>query len=305
MGYLFLFFALTGIVSCTPKADTEPQRAPTLAGSLQPYQTPSPSAVPLTATPIPTRTPLPTPTPHIYIVQSGDTMGSIALEFGFDIGDLVNANPDVSPSAMSIGQEIVIPSDKPETVITAVEPLQIPFANPNCYATLSGGIWCFVLAQNNTGNVVEGISFDVQLYDGTGDLVASQTAFPLLDRLPVDETTPALVYFDSAPTEYQAYAELLTAFEGDAIDENYPAANLTGVLTQIAWDGNSAQVSGEVLVDGEAKRIWVVATAFDAADQVVGVRRWDSDTGGQSFEITVASLGPEIVRVTLSAEAKR
>ncbi len=294
-----------GIIACTPQADVEPPRTPTLAGVLQLYQTPSPSPIPLTATPIPTRTPAPTPTPHLYTVKAGDTLGSIALEFGFDMGDLVNANPDISPYAMSIGQEIVIPEKDAETVVTAVELLPIPYADPNCYTTLSGGMWCFVLVQNDTENFIEGISFAVQVYDGTGVLVADESAYPLLDRVAVGESMPAVVYFDSAPAEWQAYAELLTAFEGSANDGNYLPVNLTSVLTQIAWDGKSAQVSGQVLVDGEAEQVWVLATAFDAADQVVGVRRWESAAGGQSFEITIASLGPEIARVSLSAEAKR
>lgn len=296
-----LFFA----TSCASQADATPQHLPTLAGSLQPYKTPSPSAVPLTATPIPTRTPLPTPTPNIYVVQSGETMGSIALDFGLDMGDLVNANPEVSPYAMSIGQELIIPDKEAQTVVTAVEPLPIPFTDPNCYTTLSGGMWCFVLAQNNTESMVAGISFDVQVYDGTGALIANKTAFPLLDRLPAGESMPAVVYFESAPTEYQVYAELLTAFEAGGQDENCLPATLTGVLTKIAWDGKSAQVSGQVLFDGDAEQIWVLATAFDAADQVVGVRRWDSDAGGRSFEITVASLEPEIARVALSVEVMR
>jgi LysM repeat protein len=293
------------VVSCAPQADVEPQRTPILVGSLQPYQTPSPSAVLLTATPIPTRTPLPTPTAHLYTVQSGETMGSIALDFGLDMGDLLNANPDVSPYAMSVGQQLVIPNKEPASVIVAVNPLPILFADPACHTTLSGGMWCFVLVQNNLKGVVEGISFDVQVYDNTGALFTHRKAFPLLDRLPVGETLPAGVYFADVPTERQVYAELLTAFEGTVDDENYLSASLTGVLTQIAWDGRSAKVSGQVMVDGKAEHVWVLATAFDAADQVVGVRRWGSNAGGQDFEIRVASLGPEIVRVSLSAEAKR
>jgi len=233
-------------------------------------------------------------------------MGSIALEFGLNVGDLVNANPDVPSYAMSIGQELVIPNKEPERVVTAVEPLLIPFADPDCYITLNGVLWCFVLAQNNTESIIEGISFDVQVYDSTGALAAHETAFPLLDRLPVGETTPALVHFKNVPAERQVYAKLLTAFEGVEADQNYLSASLQGVLTQIAWDGKSAQVSGEVLIeDDDAARIWVLATAFGADDAVVGARRWESDAGEQSFDLTVASLGPEIERVSLSVEVKR
>lgn len=296
---------LIGLTACTPQADVEPTRAPTFAGSLQPYITPSPSAIPPSATPISTQTPLPTATPHLYTVKSGDTMGSIALGFDLDMGDLINANPDISPYAMSIGQALVIP-DKQISVVTAVDPLALLYANPNCYPTLSGGMWCFVLAQNDTEGVVEGISFEIQLYAEDGNLMANEIAFPLLDRLSAGETTPALFFFVDAPAESQAYAELSTAFEGVENDENYPAASLQGVLTQISWDGKSAQVSGDVLVESDrVEEVWVVATAFSADGAVAGVRRWESATGERSFDLTVASLGPEIASVSLSVEAHR
>ena len=306
MGRLLLLVVTVFVVACTPQADMEPARAPTLAGSLQPYLTPSPSAIPPSATPISTRTPLPTATPHTYTVKSGDTMGSIALELGLDMGDLVNANPDISPYAMSIGQTLLIPDDDTLNALPAIEPLALSFADPDCYATLSGGIWCFVLAQNDTEGVVEGISFEIQLYEGDGSLTATEIAFPLLDRLSSGEAMPALLFFADAPADIQAYAELRTAFEGAENDEKYPAASLQGVLTQISWDGKSAQVSGEALVESDTvEKVWVVATAFSADGAVVGVRRWESDAGGQKFDLTVASLGPEIASVSLSVEAHR
>ena len=300
-----IFLVVTAIVvSCTPDVDVEPPRTQTAVGSLQSYISPTPSVTPFPATPIPTQTPLPTATPHLYIVKSGDTMGSVALEFGLDMGDLVNANPDVSPSAMSIGQELVIPVGEGVISDSIVEPLRIPFADPDCYTTPSGGMWCFVLAQNNTDGVIEGISFNVQVYDGTGTLVASETAFPLLDRLPSGETTPALIHLANVPAGSQVYARLLTAFEGAEDDENYPITSLQGVLTQVAWDGKSAEVIGEVIVEnGNAEKVWVLATAYSVDGAVVGVRKWEAEMGEQMFNLTVASLGPEIERVLLSVEA--
>ncbi|NQU29283.1 MAG: hypothetical protein HQ525_01305, partial [Anaerolineae bacterium] len=59
----FFFIFLT---SCATVADEKPILSPTLAGSLQPYQSPVPSQTPFPPTPAPTETPLPTPTPHLY-----------------------------------------------------------------------------------------------------------------------------------------------------------------------------------------------------------------------------------------------
>ncbi|MBT3336903.1 MAG: LysM peptidoglycan-binding domain-containing protein [Anaerolineae bacterium] len=284
----------------------EPPRAPTLAGSLQPYQTPTASVTPLPATPIPTQTPLPTPTPQIYTVKSGDTMGSIALDFGLDMGNLVNANPDVSPYAMSIGQALVIPSGvEAADVLPTIEPLALELSPPNCYATLSGGMWCFVLVKNNENKAVENISVEVRLVDGSGELLAKDVAFTLVEHLAAGDALPALTYFENVPATSHPQAELLTAFEIEDEAARYLPVSLQGVLAQVSWDGKSAEISGEVLIEGEASRIWVVATAYDVDDAIVGVRRWESLSGEVDFSLTVASLGPAIERVLLSVEAQR
>jgi LysM repeat protein len=301
-----ILFLILGLAACTPQADAEPPRVPALAGSLQPYQTPTPSVTPLPATPIPTQTPLPTATPHIYVIASGDTMGSIALELSVDMNDLVNANPDVSPYSMSVGQELIIPHDgEGADKLPPQVSLDITLSDPDCYATLSGGMWCFVLVQNNEENAIESLSIEVRLFDNEGALIESNTAFSLLNHLSVGKTQALPVYFENISDMSFAQSEVLTAFEITDEAERYPPAVLQGVLTQISWDGKSAEVSGEVLVDGDISQVWVLATALDANDNVVGIRRWEGVAGGQIFNLTVASVGPAIERVILSTETQR
>lgn len=45
----------------------------------------------------------------VYIVQSGDTLSSIAARFNVSINDLMSANPALNPNVISEGQQIVIP----------------------------------------------------------------------------------------------------------------------------------------------------------------------------------------------------
>jgi len=299
-----LFFGLT---ACTPSpADARPTQAPFLAGSLQPYQSPTPSNTPLPATPAPTQTPLPTATPHIYQVSAGDTMGSIALKFGITTNDLIAANPDVQPSAMSVGQELLI-LDKDEKVAAAstIAPLPVEISAPNCHPTLSGGAWCFIHAENKTGASVESVSAEVKIFDLSGNLLSEEIAFPLTDRLLADDVAPLLVFFPELPTEIRAEARLLTALPIADEEARYLPASLRNVLTQISWDGRSAQVSGDVLIEGDASHIWVVATAYDAMDNIVGVRRWESLSGEKNVETTVASLGHAVESVEIIVEAKR
>jgi murein DD-endopeptidase MepM/ murein hydrolase activator NlpD len=64
-----------------------------------------------TATP-PATTPEPSPTPAnepVYIIQSGDTLWSIANRFNITVDDLTTANPDVDPTLLAVGQKLVIP----------------------------------------------------------------------------------------------------------------------------------------------------------------------------------------------------
>ncbi len=48
------------------------------------------------------------PTP--YVVQPGDTLGTLSWKFGFPMFRLVRANPSINMEALSVGQRITIPS---------------------------------------------------------------------------------------------------------------------------------------------------------------------------------------------------
>ena len=57
--------------------------------------------------------------PKSYIVQKGDTLYSIAFNYGFDYHDLADLNGIQDPSVISIGQEIHLFPGKSKTVATA------------------------------------------------------------------------------------------------------------------------------------------------------------------------------------------
>ncbi len=48
--------------------------------------------------------------PTQYVVQPGDTLGSLSWKFGFPMFRLVNANPGINMQSLSIGQSITVPS---------------------------------------------------------------------------------------------------------------------------------------------------------------------------------------------------
>ena len=53
--------------------------------------------------------PLPTPTPTIYEVKRGETLGTIALQFGVSVEAIIAVNGITDPNRVSVGQKLVIP----------------------------------------------------------------------------------------------------------------------------------------------------------------------------------------------------
>ena len=48
----------------------------------------------------------------VYKIKSGDTIAKIAPKYNVSVQDILSANPNVNPSRLMIGQEIVIPVKK-------------------------------------------------------------------------------------------------------------------------------------------------------------------------------------------------
>jgi len=259
-------------------------------------------------------TPLPTSTPFAYTIQRGDTISSVALKFGVSMDDLLAANPEVSPNAMSVGQVINIPSN-PENPSGEPTPTPASFTiqQIECYPTADQGMWCFVLIHNDFPDFMENVSAQVTLVDGTGTSIASQTALLPLNILPPNSSLPLIVFFPpEIPRDAKPQVQILTAIRLLPNHERYLPATINNTLVQVNADGRSARLNGQVLLPGDAEsasQIWVTGTAYDQAGHVVGVRRWESNAGlspggNLPFEFTVFSLGGRIERVEFAVEAR-
>lgn len=83
-----------------------------------------PALTPLIPTPLPpTATPWPTAEPTrpltVYIVQPGDSLSSIALQFGVSVEELMTLNALDNPNALGVGQQLFIPLPLDETATPA------------------------------------------------------------------------------------------------------------------------------------------------------------------------------------------
>jgi len=307
---LLIVFVLSACVPQTVEQTPVPPRA------LLPYTTRTPSATPegvegLVAV---IETSLPSPTPFVYEVQSGDTMGGIALKFGVSLDELITINPDVSPNSMSIGTKLNIPSNPASpTGVSTSTPVPATIKQIECYPAAEEGMWCFVLAYNDTPYVIENLSAQVTLQDPDVGTLTSAPALSPLNILPPSAALPLMVFFPpEVPANVRPQVQLLSGIHLQADDERYLPATLHNTLAEMDSSGRNAQVSGTVrLLDdaAPARLIWVAAVAYDDAGRVVGVRRWESGAGippggSQQFSFEVSSLAGKIERVEFVVEVR-
>ena len=95
-----------------PTLTPRPSATPTVTLTPEPSATPTATPEPPTATPEPpTATPEPPAGPRTYTVQAGDSLRSIAEQFGVSVDAILQAN-NLTPAqgdALRVGQELVIP----------------------------------------------------------------------------------------------------------------------------------------------------------------------------------------------------
>jgi LysM repeat protein len=304
--FCFLIF----LTACAPQT-TQPAMRP---GDLIPYLTATQAPLPSPEGLVPLTTPLPSTTPFTYTVQQGDSFSLIAEKFSVSLDDLQAANPGISSNAMSVGQVLRIPSDpdNPSGEPTPM-PAQFDIQQNECYSTANRGMWCFVLAYNDSPDFMENISAQVTLVNSNNLVLASGTALLPLNILPPNTSLPLTIYFPpDIPLDAKAQVQVLTAIRLLPNDERYIPATINNTLVQVNAEGHSAQVSGQVLSLSQtsvANQIWVAAIAYDDAGRVAGVRRWESNMnlpvgGSLPFEFLMSSIGGKIARVEFAVEAR-
>jgi len=300
------FLLLLALTACGQKSTPAEQ-----LGTAVTYHAPSATSSP-TLIPALTGVILPTPTPLVYTVVLGDTLDGIAQRYNVPLEALLAANPTVQPTALTVGMELVIPIGEAQPGEPTPTPALLPVTQAHCWPELDSGLWCFALLQNDYAETVENLSAQFTLLDAGGAQLASQVAYGLLDILPAGKSMPLAVHF-AAPqqTDVRPRLQVLTSIRLLPGDARYLPVALENTLVSVPADGRTAQVSGLATLSGEgtANTLWVLGTAYDAAGEVVGVRRWDSPSalGAEApaaFNFQVSSVGPAIERVEFLAEAR-
>ncbi len=167
----------TPTMTFTPRP---PTLTPTITNTLPPSETPTPEG------------------PRTYTVEDGDSLTSIAEEFGIDLLVLMEANGITDPNAIFVGQELTIPP--PGTVLATTTPLPatlVPGTRIE-YIVLPGDSLESIAAQFNSTAEAIADANDIEVTDtiGVGQrlLVPVNIATPTPTRVggtPTRTTAPA------------------------------------------------------------------------------------------------------------------
>jgi murein DD-endopeptidase MepM/ murein hydrolase activator NlpD len=251
----------------------------------------------------------PSPTPYIYVVVKNDTFFSIAAHFNISLQALEAANSDVDPRFLIPGTQLLIPFGDQISLATAfptLTPVAAQAEAPRCYSTAVGELWCFLLVVNESDQAMENLSGVVQFVSAGGDLLANIEAVTPLDILPAGAQMPLVAFLAKPPADWQsAQGQILTGFWLPDGDAHYLEVGAVDFDWTPDTDGIAARVQGLAHLNGDTKAqsVWVLAVAYDASGQVVGVRRWES-AGDLTFDFWVYSLGPAINDVQVLVEAR-
>jgi hypothetical protein len=304
--FLACLLLIPMLAACTVSTPQATDLAPAL-----PYRTVTPSETPTLFPPV-ANIIFPTLTTFSYTVIQGDTLNSIAKRYGVTLDALLAANPGIQATALSVGTALIIPTSEETTTEPTPTPALLPVQAAHCWPQSDGGWWCFALVHNEYTETLENLSALFTLMDGSGQEIASQMAFGLLNILPSGQSMPLAVYFAPSISAFVSVrVQVLTAIRLLPGDVRYLPVMPEDTLINLDASGRTAQVAGQVILTGSgtAKTLWVLATAYDASGQVIGVRRWEASSTLTEdtplpFDFYVSSVGPQIDRIEFLVEAR-
>jgi LysM repeat protein/predicted nucleic acid-binding Zn ribbon protein len=171
-----------------------PPQLPALLQANTPTPPPTNTPSPPTQTPPPTPTSAPseTPTPSgpiSYVVEEGDTLFSIAEQFGVSIDALIFANTILDPNNIGVGTQLIIPDPLAELpTATALPETLVPGTRIE-YVVKTGDTLQSIATQFNS--TVEAIT-DANDIDATDVLfVGLRLLVPVNIATPVPTSTPS------------------------------------------------------------------------------------------------------------------
>ncbi len=312
---------LIGIALCLAACTAAPVPAPPTV-TLRPVPAATvPSAGPgatpsAAATPIIIASPTPAPTPVTHVVQSGETLIAIAVNYGLSLDALLEANPGVQAEFLSVGAVLVIPagageaggSGPPPGAVPSPEPVSLSL--PDCHPLANGAWACFLNATNPGLVALEAVTARVTLAGADGLPLAEAVAYPALGVVRPGGTVPLAALFPTAPASAAAIGvTALSALPLADPDSRYLPLAVTVDASQP--DGAAWTIAGQVRNPGglAAAEVRVAVVLYDADERLVGYRLALLDGGlpageARPFTLTAAALSGTPTRFVALAEGR-
>jgi LysM repeat protein len=322
-GLIFLSMLSMLLSACNGRVIS--RSTPTPASLAVSLATPTvlPTLIPQVLTPAPTNTPAPTPTPTVHIIQPGDTLLSIALQYGVTLDELYQVNGVLKPELLQIGQAVVIPvsgsagratnNNSGAVVAPTPPPLPVQVEHAARYQTPVGSVWVLGEVFNSTDQPIENVQVRVSLIDVTGTEVDSALPFVALDTIPPGGRVPFSVLFESPPVNVIDFQAFVVRAD-PAYTHNTRYATLEVSDLQTKQEGTQYRVSGKVTNTGATNvaGAQTVITLYDDKGHVTGFRQYalpDDQLGSGgvvAFDVLVSPdpSAPKVANSTVSAQAR-
>jgi LysM repeat protein len=167
--------------------------------------TPAPTDTPA-ATPTASNTsgPSPTPTQHVYTVAEGDSLFTIAEQFGSNVCLMMAINNIADAGALSVGQQLIIPTGAEELPTATPLPTGLPRGARLEYVVQCGDTLDSIAGQFNSTGV------DIATENDIDDPLSIQIGQVLIVRVNIATPTPTAT-FTSTPPGTAAPTETATA----------------------------------------------------------------------------------------------
>jgi LysM repeat protein len=294
-----------------PTPTSPPPTAPVSLATVTPRATFTPAP----STPIPTDSPTPTPTPILYVLQQGDSLWSVAWQYGVSVEALQEANGISDPRTLQIGQVLVIPREEEARAAPSTPtptPLPLELVNLGFYETPTGGLWCLGEVWNHTGTDAELVQVAVALYDADRRALVERSAFTVLDIVPQDGRAPFGVLFEQKPADFVAYqARLVSGEPVTYLGSRYRDLQVIG--DQGEQRGQAFEVGGQVENRGAvpARGVAVVVTVYDSQGLVTGLRQAAVEDDALApgalsrFQVQIVPAGDAAVSYAVQAQGRR
>ncbi|MBN1487212.1 MAG: LysM peptidoglycan-binding domain-containing protein, partial [Anaerolineae bacterium] len=245
----------------------------------------------------PTFTPEPTPTPVVHMVESGDTLLGIAVEYGVQMEAIQQVNGLEDVSFLRVGQALIIPLEvegatlEPQLLVPAGNfllptptPLPLSVVGVGLYQTPVGGIWCMGEVLNTTDGPVTNLQIQATLLDTMGTPLASKVVLAAADYLPAGATAPfAVLFSDFVTGAVDVHIDLLRSEAISEITAGFIPLEADNVVGTVS--GPHYRVTGTVANRTEAvlEHITVVVTLYDKEGNTIGYRQTSLNEEVQVF----------------------